>query len=68
VAGGALVEVEGLVHIYPADLVPPTVVTPDPAIVAAAGLVLVAGGLLGGWLARRTATRADVRQQLRQLS
>jgi hypothetical protein len=51
----------------PADVVPPTVVTPDPAIVAAAGLVLVAGGLVGGWLARRAATSLDVREQLRLL-
>jgi hypothetical protein len=51
----------------PADLVPPTVVTPDPASVAAAALAVLAGGLLGGWLARRAAGRLDVREQLRQL-
>jgi hypothetical protein len=51
----------------PADLVPPTLVTPDPASVAAAALAVLAGGLLGGWLARRAAGRLDVREQLRQL-
>ncbi|HXM58150.1 MAG TPA: ATP-binding cassette domain-containing protein [Candidatus Dormibacteraeota bacterium] len=30
-------------------------------------LALVAGGLLAGWLGRRTATRVDVREQLRQM-
>jgi predicted lysophospholipase L1 biosynthesis ABC-type transport system permease subunit len=51
----------------PGDLVPPTIVTPDPVTVAAAALAVLAGGLLGGWLARRSAGRLDVREQLRQL-
>jgi hypothetical protein len=51
----------------PTDLVPATVVTPDPAAMLGAALALAAGGLLGGWLARRSATRQDVREQLRTL-
>jgi hypothetical protein len=51
----------------PTDLVPPTIVTPDPVNVAAAALAVLAGGLLGGWLARRSSGRLDVREQLRQL-
>jgi len=51
----------------PADVVAPTIVTPDPVTVGAAALAVLAGGLLGGWLARRSTGRLDVREQLRQL-
>jgi len=36
-------------------------------VTAAAALAVLAGGLLGGWLARRSTGRLDVREQLRQL-
>jgi hypothetical protein len=51
----------------PSDLVPATVVSVDPLAMAGAALALGAGGLLTGWLARRSATRLDVREHLRQL-
>jgi hypothetical protein len=50
-----------------ADLVPDTVVTPDPAGMAGAALALLAAGLLVGWPARRPIARLDVTEELRQL-
>jgi FtsX-like permease family len=51
----------------PSDLVPPTLVTPDPVSVTFAALAVLLGGLAGGWLARRSAGRLDVREELRHL-